>query len=123
MPSEAAALEAWQTRAPLLVMGSHDWNVPNAWGNLSCGESRQNAILTAAKARCSRSLVAQLPHWNCRFRQGALCAFPGGWQQHGKKQRCLRGCHGKGLSAGVPGLIVRYGAGCCHPALQVATQS
>ena len=52
VPPEAAALQRWKTRAPLMVMGSHDWNVPNAWGHLSCGESRQNAILEAARARC-----------------------------------------------------------------------
>ncbi|KAL4443328.1 hypothetical protein ABPG75_011065 [Micractinium tetrahymenae] len=48
---ESAALRRFQTRTPLLVMGSHDWNVPNAYGQLNCGGERQEAILSAAKVR------------------------------------------------------------------------
>lgn len=46
---ESAALERFQTRTPLLIVGSHDWNVPNAWGTLSCGGERQLKVLTAAR--------------------------------------------------------------------------
>lgn len=48
---ESPALRRFQTRTPLLIMGSHDWNVPNAYGQLSCGGERQQAILSAAKVR------------------------------------------------------------------------
>ncbi|KAL4420912.1 hypothetical protein ABPG77_001253 [Micractinium sp. CCAP 211/92] len=48
---ESPALRRFQTRTPLLIMGSHDWNVPNAHGQLSCGGERQEAILSAAKVR------------------------------------------------------------------------
>ncbi|KAI7836449.1 hypothetical protein COHA_009666 [Chlorella ohadii] len=46
---ESPALDRFQTRTPLLVVGSHDWNVPNAWGQLSCGGERQQKILAAAR--------------------------------------------------------------------------
>lgn len=48
---ESPALRRFQTCTPLLIMGSHDWNVPNAHGQLSCGGERQEAILAAAKVR------------------------------------------------------------------------
>lgn len=53
MPPEAAALSRWRTRAPLLVMPSHDWSVPNAAGQLACGTTQQAAVLEAAKPRCA----------------------------------------------------------------------
>ena len=51
LPPEASCLENWQTRAPLLVMGSHDWNVPNLNGEVLCGPHRQQRVFDAAKVR------------------------------------------------------------------------
>lgn len=50
---ETAALSegGWKTKAPLLVMGSHDWNVPNINGEFLCDAKRQAKILTAAKRK------------------------------------------------------------------------
>jgi platelet-activating factor acetylhydrolase len=33
--------------SPVLVVGSHDWNTPNAAGELACGGPQQEAILRA----------------------------------------------------------------------------
>jgi hypothetical protein len=51
LPEEAQCLDTWRTKAPLLVMGSHDWNVPNLQGELLCGPERQEKIFEAAKVR------------------------------------------------------------------------
>jgi platelet-activating factor acetylhydrolase len=51
LPEEATCLAAWRTKAPLLVMGSHDWNVPNMQGQMLCGPERQNTIFNAVKVR------------------------------------------------------------------------
>lgn len=51
VPPESPALEGWKTRAPVLILGSHDWNVPNAFGELLCGAERQAAILNAARVK------------------------------------------------------------------------
>lgn len=48
---ETAALDAWRTKSPLLILGSHDWNVPNINGELLCDAERQKAILDATKIR------------------------------------------------------------------------
>lgn len=53
LPPEALCLHKWETRAPLLVMGSHDWNVPNLNGEVLCGPHRQERIFEAAKVRKS----------------------------------------------------------------------
>lgn len=31
---ESKALTRFETKAPLLIVGSHDWNVPNAFGQV-----------------------------------------------------------------------------------------
>jgi dienelactone hydrolase len=51
LPEEAMCLDKWRTKAPLLVMGSHDWNVPNLQGEMLCGPERQNKIFNAVKVR------------------------------------------------------------------------
>jgi hypothetical protein len=44
-------LSAFQTRTPLLVVGSHAWNKPyNDAGDMVCGAKQQRAILAAASA-------------------------------------------------------------------------
>ncbi len=54
LPPERKVLEAFQTQTPLLIMGSHDWNVPNAFGEMTCGAERQLQVLEAARIRYSR---------------------------------------------------------------------
>jgi hypothetical protein len=51
LPEDVTCLDTWRTKAPLLVMGSHDWNVPNLQGELICWPERQNRIFNAAKVR------------------------------------------------------------------------
>lgn len=51
LPEEATCLATWRTKAPLLVMGSHDWNVPNMQGQMLCGPERQDKIFNAVKVR------------------------------------------------------------------------
>lgn len=51
LPPESAALSNWRTKSPILVMGSHDWNVPNSNGELLCGGARQESLLKAARIR------------------------------------------------------------------------
>jgi len=51
LPEEAMCLAKWRTKAPLLVMGSHDWNVPNLQGQMLCGPERQSKIFNAVKVR------------------------------------------------------------------------
>lgn len=53
LPEDSAALCGWRTRAPLLVLGSHDWNIPNERGELTCGGDAQRAVLNAARLRHS----------------------------------------------------------------------
>ncbi|PNH11287.1 Platelet-activating factor acetylhydrolase [Tetrabaena socialis] len=41
-------LNRWANPAPLLVIGSDDWNTPNAEGKLKCGGVNQERVLAAA---------------------------------------------------------------------------
>lgn len=59
------ALSAFQTRTPLLIVGSHAWNKPyNDAGDMVCGAQQQQAILAAASS--SRWATA----WNPRTELG-----------------------------------------------------
>uniref|UniRef100_A0A1D2A011 1-alkyl-2-acetylglycerophosphocholine esterase n=2 Tax=Auxenochlorella protothecoides TaxID=3075 RepID=A0A1D2A011_AUXPR len=49
LPPESAALEAWKTTCPILIMGSYSWNVPNRDGIKVCGERQQERVLQAAR--------------------------------------------------------------------------
>lgn len=51
LPPESAALEAWKTTCPILIMGSYSWNVPNRDGIKVCGERQQERVLQAARCR------------------------------------------------------------------------
>lgn len=51
LPQNSAALSGWQTKAPLLVVGSHDWNTPTRDGTLICDGIRQELILDACRIR------------------------------------------------------------------------
>ena len=51
LPSESAALRGWRTKNPLLVVGSHDWNVPGSDGQLKCDGKRQASVLNACKIK------------------------------------------------------------------------
>ena len=51
LPEDSAALNGWQTDAPLLVMGSHTWNTPNDKGRLFCDGVRQERVFKAAASR------------------------------------------------------------------------
>lgn len=51
LPPESAALSNWRTKSPILIMGSHDWNVPDKNGELLCGGTRQESLLKAAQVR------------------------------------------------------------------------
>ena len=55
LPPEATCLRRWETSAPLFVMGSHDWNVPNLQGEVLCGPERQAKVFSAASASASAS--------------------------------------------------------------------
>lgn len=51
MAPDEPALSAFQTRTPMLVVGSHAWNKPyNEAGDMVCGAQQQRAILAAASA-------------------------------------------------------------------------
>ena len=49
--ADQAALEQWKTNSPILIMGSHKWNTPNARGQLACGGERQARLLQAVRYR------------------------------------------------------------------------
>lgn len=51
LPSSSPALNLWKTKSPLLVLGSHDWNVPNEAGQLPCDGHRQQSVLDACRIR------------------------------------------------------------------------
>lgn len=51
LPAESAALSGWRTKNPILVVGSHDWNIPDPNGQLKCDGKRQEAVLNACKIR------------------------------------------------------------------------
>lgn len=54
LPPQSAALTGWATRAPVLVIGSHDWNIPDAvTGEMKCGAAQQRRLLEAARIRDS----------------------------------------------------------------------
>ena len=54
------ALSAFQTRTPLLIVGSHAWNKPyNDAGDMVCGAQQQRAILAAAGASKWVAVLAQ----------------------------------------------------------------
>ena len=53
LPPEAPALQRFHTRVPLMLQPSHDWSVPNSWGQLTCDGERQAAVMAAAAARSS----------------------------------------------------------------------
>lgn len=47
-PDTAALNQSFDTNTPLLVIGSHDWNIPNVFGQILCGPERQMRVLKAA---------------------------------------------------------------------------
>lgn len=49
--ADQAALEQWKTSSPLLIMGSHRWNIPNSRGQIACGGERQAKLLQAVRYR------------------------------------------------------------------------
>ncbi|GBF87426.1 hypothetical protein Rsub_00137 [Raphidocelis subcapitata] len=53
LPTGSPALTGWLPgcRAPLLVVGSDDWNTPRADGSMPCDAKRQAAVLEAARRR------------------------------------------------------------------------
>ncbi|KAI8114257.1 hypothetical protein M9434_002383 [Picochlorum sp. BPE23] len=51
LASSSPALNSWETKSPLLVLGSHDWNVPNETGQLPCDGYRQKSVLDACRIR------------------------------------------------------------------------
>jgi hypothetical protein len=48
LPEGSPALQGWRSSAPLLIMGSQEWNTPDAAGKLSCNGERQQRVLAAA---------------------------------------------------------------------------
>ena len=49
--ADQAALEQWKTNSPILIMGSHRWNIPNARGQIAAGRERQAKLLQAVRYR------------------------------------------------------------------------
>lgn len=49
--ADQAALEQWKTNSPILIMGSHRWNIPNARGQIAAGGERQAKLLQAVRYR------------------------------------------------------------------------
>jgi hypothetical protein len=73
LPEGSATLEGWRSSAPLLIMGSHEWNTPDAAGNLSCNGKRQERVLAAAQQ--SPPAAAG----NRGGKGGYLCSCPVSW--------------------------------------------
>lgn len=48
---ESSALTSFKSNCPLLILGSHDWNVPNVFGEFMCGIERQEAVMKATTSR------------------------------------------------------------------------
>lgn len=99
LPEDSAALCGWRTRAPLLVLGSHDWNIPNERGELACGGDAQRAVLSAARLRCACSRAS--PPW-----PAAAVLF-----QHAGCGPCGCTC---ALAIGKPTRRFAILAACCH---------
>ncbi len=55
--ADQAALEQWKTSSPLLIMGSHRWNIPNSRGQIACGGERQAKLLQAVRYRYKQLLL------------------------------------------------------------------
>ena len=51
---ESSALTSFKSKCALLILGSHDWNVPNVFGEFMCGIERQQAVMKAAAATACR---------------------------------------------------------------------
>lgn len=47
MPDQAA-LGGWASESPLLIMGSHTWNIPNDKGRLFCDGEKQDKVFAAS---------------------------------------------------------------------------
>ncbi|KAL6750524.1 hypothetical protein V8C86DRAFT_2810652 [Haematococcus lacustris] len=84
LPLESPALKGWATSAPLLVLGSHTWNSPNAQGNLPCGRHQDTVLQAAAQgqgagAELGRGWAAEEPALGGKGRgkgPGALLLVP-----------------------------------------------
>ena len=73
------ALSAFQTRTPLLIVGSHAWNKPyNDAGDMVCGAQQQQAILAAASAS----------RWAADLLQGGSSS----WGQHVQQLQTSTSC-------------------------------
>lgn len=88
LPEDCAALSrgAWLTRAPMLVLGSHDWNTPNAKGELPCHGKRQEAVLAAAAAGTGGA-PAGVSAGDAPAGQDGSCGGGGGPQRGGGGQQ------------------------------------
>ena len=80
---ESPALTRWRTGSPLLVLGSHDWNMPGADGGLKCGGAEQARLFAAAKA--GRWAEARLVHMRCD-------PYNGSYRELGRKRCSVRHC-------------------------------
>eukprot|EP00198_Chlamydomonas_reinhardtii_P001482 XP_001690818.1 predicted protein [Chlamydomonas reinhardtii] len=49
-PEEWPTLQRWTNAAPMMIIGSHDWNTPGIDGKLKCGGENQERVLAAAAA-------------------------------------------------------------------------
>lgn len=49
LPGDSPALTGWRTSSPLLIIGSHDWNTPDAAGKMKCNGVRQRALMEASR--------------------------------------------------------------------------
>lgn len=57
LPPDSRALSGWSNGAPLLVIGSEEWNTPDASGNMRCDASRQQAVIQAATGSAKQPVM------------------------------------------------------------------
>ncbi|KAG2445853.1 hypothetical protein HXX76_000457 [Chlamydomonas incerta] len=63
-PEEWPTVQRWPNPAPMLVIGSHDWNTPGIDGKLKCGGENQERVLAAAAAGGGGALLVVPRHSN-----------------------------------------------------------
>lgn len=52
IPPESPSRTAWRTDGPLLILGSHAWNIPDDKGRIYCDGKGQALVMHASTLRC-----------------------------------------------------------------------
>lgn len=107
LPPDCSMLQgAWLTPSPILIMGSHDWNTPNAaTGRLACDGPKQEAVLAAAASGRGGEEGGQGGAAAPRGGPGALLLVPRGSNHHSFADGGL--AEGRGWGRGAAGLHLR----------------